>query len=613
MPSPRRWRTSSTCAARPALAAAGGRRRRPHARPAGGPARPAAGPLRGARAGAHAARPAGGDRARTRPQRRARPPGRLACPDGLAHAWLPAVEAALTALGDVVTPSAAMAGFLTHTASRRAGVHVIPLGVEPPNGPRNRRSRRAVHGRHGGEPRVLEGHRRARSTRAGSPRRSGRDLRRRRAPRPARAAAPGGRARRALPRLRPRLARGSASSTCSSCRRAPTTSRCRSWRRWRPASRSSPPASAACPSSCSTARPACSSSPATPAALAAALWSGSRDDPELRARARRGGAERGRRDFSPRTVARRTLDLYERSVRILHVIQELGTGGAERVAVSSCAAPSAAGHDVVRRRRPGTAGRRSWRPYPCRCRSSSGSRGAFPQRRTRFAEPSAKRGPTSCTRTTRGWASRPLSPRSAAGDRPASSACTACPRRTGPRPRACCALPVCRRWRAGPASTRRSSARAVAADDGPQRCRPRSARGRPLRARARAGDARSSSRSGGWRSRRTTRWRSPRCGTCRAQRWRSSVRARFAPSSSGSPQRRVLAGRVRLPGLRTDARALMGAADAIVMPSHSEGLPLSALEALASGTPLVATDVRGLRELLTDGETRCSFQKIRTR
>ena len=55
-------------------------------------------------------------------------------------------------------------------------------------------------------------------------------------------------------------------------------------------------------------------------------------------------------------------------------------------------------------------------------------------------------------------------------------------------------------------------------------------------------------------------------------------------------------------GVRGDARALMGAADVVVMPSRWEGLPLSALEALASGTPLVATNVRGLRELLTDGE-----------
>jgi glycosyltransferase involved in cell wall biosynthesis len=60
--------------------------------------------------------------------------------------------------------------------------------------------------------------------------------------------------------------------------------------------------------------------------------------------------------------------------------------------------------------------------------------------------------------------------------------------------------------------------------------------------------------------------------------------------------------RVVLAGLRRDARALMGAADAIVLPSWWEGLPLTALEALASGTPLVATAVRGMRELLYDGE-----------
>jgi glycosyltransferase involved in cell wall biosynthesis len=54
-------------------------------------------------------------------------------------------------------------------------------------------------------------------------------------------------------------------------------------------------------------------------------------------------------------------------------------------------------------------------------------------------------------------------------------------------------------------------------------------------------------------------------------------------------------------GVRKDTRALMGAADAVVLPSRWEGLPLTALEALASGTPLVATNVRGLRELVVDG------------
>jgi glycosyltransferase involved in cell wall biosynthesis len=63
-----------------------------------------------------------------------------------------------------------------------------------------------------------------------------------------------------------------------------------------------------------------------------------------------------------------------------------------------------------------------------------------------------------------------------------------------------------------------------------------------------------------------------------------------------------VADRVVLAGLRPDARALMGAADVVVLPSRWEGLPLTALEALASGTPLVATDVRGVRELVVDGQ-----------
>lgn len=63
-------------------------------------------------------------------------------------------------------------------------------------------------------------------------------------------------------------------------------------------------------------------------------------------------------------------------------------------------------------------------------------------------------------------------------------------------------------------------------------------------------------------------------------------------------QRVGVSGRVVFAGVRTDARAIMGASDAVVLASRSEGLPLTALEALAAGTPLVATAVRGLRELL---------------
>lgn len=56
--------------------------------------------------------------------------------------------------------------------------------------------------------------------------------------------------------------------------------------------------------------------------------------------------------------------------------------------------------------------------------------------------------------------------------------------------------------------------------------------------------------------------------------------------------------RLVLAGARPDARALLGAADVALLPSRWEGHPLVALEALAAGVPLVATSVRGVRELL---------------
>lgn len=61
-----------------------------------------------------------------------------------------------------------------------------------------------------------------------------------------------------------------------------------------------------------------------------------------------------------------------------------------------------------------------------------------------------------------------------------------------------------------------------------------------------------------------------------------------------------VAERVVFAGYREDARDIIGAADVVVIPSRSEGLPGAALEALAAGRPLIATAVRGLRELLTD-------------
>jgi glycosyltransferase involved in cell wall biosynthesis len=61
--------------------------------------------------------------------------------------------------------------------------------------------------------------------------------------------------------------------------------------------------------------------------------------------------------------------------------------------------------------------------------------------------------------------------------------------------------------------------------------------------------------------------------------------------------------RVRLLGERGDVPELLADADVFLLASRSEGLPLSVIEAMAAGLPVVASDVGGLRELVRDGET----------
>jgi len=72
----------------------------------------------------------------------------------------------------------------------------------------------------------------------------------------------------------------------------------------------------------------------------------------------------------------------------------------------------------------------------------------------------------------------------------------------------------------------------------------------------------------------------------------------------------ALSGSVTLLGLRKDVSELMQAADAFVMSSKFEGLPLVLIEAHASGMPIVATSVGGNPEVVRDGVTGFLCQEM---
>ena len=61
--------------------------------------------------------------------------------------------------------------------------------------------------------------------------------------------------------------------------------------------------------------------------------------------------------------------------------------------------------------------------------------------------------------------------------------------------------------------------------------------------------------------------------------------------------------RLRLLGYHEDVTALLAAADVFCLPSHFEGLPMSVIEAMLTGLPVVATDIPGPREQVVEGET----------
>jgi glycosyltransferase involved in cell wall biosynthesis len=61
-------------------------------------------------------------------------------------------------------------------------------------------------------------------------------------------------------------------------------------------------------------------------------------------------------------------------------------------------------------------------------------------------------------------------------------------------------------------------------------------------------------------------------------------------------------GVVEYRGWVSDVRPLLAQASVFVLPSYREGTPRTVLEAMATGRPVITTDVPGCRETVRDGE-----------
>jgi glycosyltransferase involved in cell wall biosynthesis len=79
-------------------------------------------------------------------------------------------------------------------------------------------------------------------------------------------------------------------------------------------------------------------------------------------------------------------------------------------------------------------------------------------------------------------------------------------------------------------------------------------------------------------------------------------------SDRGDDMREVLVGaglgnRLHLLGYRDDVAAVLAAADIFALPSYFEGLPMSVIEAMLTGLPVIASDIDGPREQVVPGVT----------
>ena len=72
---------------------------------------------------------------------------------------------------------------------------------------------------------------------------------------------------------------------------------------------------------------------------------------------------------------------------------------------------------------------------------------------------------------------------------------------------------------------------------------------------------------------------------------------------TASEEARALGERVRWAGFRADIPDVCFASDVVALTSDNEGTPVSLIEALAAGTPVVSTNVGGVASVVRDGQT----------
>jgi glycosyltransferase involved in cell wall biosynthesis len=89
----------------------------------------------------------------------------------------------------------------------------------------------------------------------------------------------------------------------------------------------------------------------------------------------------------------------------------------------------------------------------------------------------------------------------------------------------------------------------------------------------------------------------------RYPRLRLLIVGRGALANQIAAQAADLGDAVVMAGMRHDVMRVFDAADLCLQPSHSDAFPTTLIEAMAASVPVLATNVDGIPEIITDGET----------